>query len=77
LLHTVAIFLTSDLRAFPAETKRRLAPRKTRQNAIGPSFVQILAKLDFLKLSENFPRILVDYAQNRLHRANADFSAAC
>jgi hypothetical protein len=56
---------------------RRPASQEVFENAIRSRFVQILGKLYFLQLSENLRLILVDYAQKRPHRANADFNAAC
>lgn len=40
-------------------------------------FAQILDKLDFVELSENFALILFDYGQKRLRVANANFKPPC
>ena len=40
-------------------------------------FAQILHKLNFVELSENFALIRFDYGQKRPSTANAAFNAAC
>jgi hypothetical protein len=42
-----------------------------------PAFAQILAKLDYFKLSENLRCILFNYGQKRSGRTNADFNGPC
>jgi len=48
-----------------------------RGEGVHPAFARILAKFDFFDLRENLRRILLDYAQNVSHPANAPFNARC
>jgi hypothetical protein len=53
------------------------AQPKMPRNAWSRAFAQILGKLYFLQLLENFPIILFDYGEKRICRANAAFNGAC
>jgi hypothetical protein len=59
---------------FASRRRRRVfEPQQRGSGAV----VQILGKLYFFELIENLRRILLDYAQKRTGRANANFNAAC
>ena len=60
----------------PAESKADIL-RKNMATRVSRALAQILAKFDFFDLRENLQRILLDYAQNVSHPANAPFNARC
>ena len=77
LPHTVATCLTlTDIAEVPAN-RWSFAFAKTLQTPASRAFAQILGKLYFVQLSENFRLILFDYAQKRRCPANSGFNAGC
>jgi hypothetical protein len=74
---TVAKCLRRMRQANPARRCSTFAVPKSQREAQSRAFAKTLAKLYFFQLFENLRRILFDYGQKRIGRANAAFNAAC
>ncbi|HEX3938666.1 MAG TPA: hypothetical protein VHX43_14265 [Xanthobacteraceae bacterium] len=77
LPHTVAKCLPYARREREVRARRGFNVPKLRHMTACTAFVQFLAKSYFFQLRENLRRILFDYGQKLIDRANAAFKAAC